>query len=283
MILYEKACAKINLFLWVGKMRDDGFHEISTYMHPVSLADDIKLEIESANKTEISLTIDGNPDIPVDQSNLVCKAAALFLEAANEKASINIELKKLIPSGAGLGGGSSDGAAVLRALNRFYNFRFSEAELTKMAAKLGSDVPFFISSKPALCEGRGEKLTKLHPTTAPYAVIVAGKEHSNTAVAYRLLDEWKEANSLCTVHLPDFNNFKASDIYNDLGMLHWRQSKLDVAKQYYLDSISISKNLLGEKNGDIASTYGNLGILYHDFGYLEQAEKFYQAEWILYW
>ena len=215
MILYEKACAKINLFLWVGKMRDDGFHEISTYMHPVSLADDIKLEIESANKTKISLTIDGNPDIPVDQSNLVCKAAALFLDAANEKVSINIELKKMIPCGAGLGGGSSDGAAVLRALNRFYNFRFSEAELTKMAAKLGSDVPFFISSKPALCEGRGEKLTELHPTTAPYAVIVAGKEHSNTAVAYRLLDEWKEGNSLCTANLPDFNNFKASDIYND--------------------------------------------------------------------
>lgn len=215
LILYEKACAKINLFLWVGKMRDDGFHEISTYMHPVSLADDIKLEIESANKTKISLTIDGNPDIPVDQSNLVCKAAALFLEAANEKASISIELKKLIPSGAGLGGGSSDGAAILRALNRFYNFRFSEAELTKMAAKLGSDVPFFISSKPALCEGRGEKLTKLHPTTAPYAVIVAGKEHSNTAVAYRLLDKWKETNSLSPVNLPDFNNFKASDIYND--------------------------------------------------------------------
>ena len=147
LILYEKACAKINLFLLVGKKRDDGFHEISTYMHPVSLADDIKLEIESANKTKISLKIDGNPDIPVDQSNLVCKAAALFLEAANKNASIDIELKKLIPSGAGLGGGSSDGAAVLRALNRFYNFPFSEAELTKMAAKLGSDVPFFISSK----------------------------------------------------------------------------------------------------------------------------------------
>lgn len=215
LILYEKAYAKINLFLLVGKKREDGFHEISTYMRPVSLADDIRLEIDSADKTEIALTIDGNPNVPSDQSNLVYKAAILFLDAFNKKARINIALKKSIPTGAGLGGGSSDGAAILRALNRFYDFPFSKEELTKMAAELGSDVPFFISSKPALCEGRGEKLTELHPTCTPYAVIVAGKEHSNTAVAYRLLDEWKEANSLYSVNLPDFNNFKASDIYND--------------------------------------------------------------------
>ena len=215
LILYEKAYAKINLFLWVGKKRGDGFHEISTYMRPVSLADDIKLEIKSAVKTAIALTIDGNPNVPSDQSNLVYKAAILFLDAFNKKARINIALKKSIPTGAGLGGGSSDGAAILRALNRFYDFPFSEEELTKMAAKLGSDVPFFISSKPALCEGRGEKLTELHPTSAPYAVIVAGKEHSSTAVAYRLLDEWKETNPLSTVHFPNFENFTANDVYND--------------------------------------------------------------------
>lgn len=215
MILYEKAYAKINLFLLVGKKREDGFHEISTYMRPVSLADEIQIKINDAIETEISLTVDGNPNIPTDHSNLVYKAAVLFSNTLQKTAQIEIKLKKYIPSGAGLGGGSSDGAAVLRALNRFYDFPFSEEELTKMAAELGSDVPFFILSKPALCEGRGEKLTELHPTCTPYAVIVAGKEHSSTAAAYRLLDEWKEANLSNTVHFPNFDNFTAKDVYND--------------------------------------------------------------------
>ena len=215
MILYEKAYAKINLFLLVGHKRDDGFHDIVTYMRPVSLADEIQIKINDAIKTEISLTVDGNPNIPTDHSNLVYKAAVLFLNTLQKTAQIEIKLKKYIPNGAGLGGGSSDGAAVLRALNRFFDFPFSQNQLKEMAAQLGSDVPFFIASKPALCEGRGERLTELRPTCSPYVVIVSGKEHSNTATAYRLLDDWKERNALTTQALPDFANFTKNDVYND--------------------------------------------------------------------
>ncbi|MBO7150872.1 MAG: 4-(cytidine 5'-diphospho)-2-C-methyl-D-erythritol kinase, partial [Clostridia bacterium] len=215
MTMHENAYAKINLYLAVGEKRADGFHDILTYMRAVSLADELKIDVKKASDTKITLKVEGNAAIPADKTNLVYKAALLFLDKARQNAHVNIHLKKVIPTGAGLGGGSSDGAAVLRALNRFYDFPFSEKELSELAAALGSDVPFFITSKAALCEGRGEKLKPLRTNDNYYALIVGGKEHSNTAVAYRLLDEWKQRNGSTPKKDVDVENFSIHDVYND--------------------------------------------------------------------
>lgn len=214
----EKAYAKINLYLAVGNKRADGFHDIVTYMRAVSLSDELTISVTEAKHSEILLQVEGDPSISADASNLAHRAAAAFLEGAGRTAHVKIHLKKVIPSGAGLGGGSSDAAAVLRALNRHFGFPLTDKALSQIAERLGSDVPFFLTGTAALCLGRGESITPLSPKDTPFAVIVQGKEPSNTAAAYRLLDEWKEKHPTKAPATIDFHQFSYSDIYNDFQL-----------------------------------------------------------------
>ena len=185
----EKAYAKINLFLDVISKRDDGFHEIKTVMHLVSLADEITVIYTPSTATNIRLFVSGNRYIPSDAKNLAFLAAKLYLDEAGIKANIEIKLKKNIPVAAGLAGGSTDAAAVLRAMNKLFGRMFSEAKLTSLAAKIGSDVPFCLCGKTSLCEGRGEIMTKLSTSMNLHFVIAVASEYVSTPEAYAALDK----------------------------------------------------------------------------------------------
>src|SRR6266513_5450312 len=148
------APAKINLSLKILGRRSDGFHEIETVIAPISLYDEIKVEKRSG-KTGIVFRCDV-PSVPQGDDNLVVRAAKAFVAKAKIDAAISIELQKKIPHGAGLGGGSSDAASTLLGLNELFEAGLEQGDLLKLAAQIGSDVPFFVVRGPAICRGRGE-------------------------------------------------------------------------------------------------------------------------------
>ena len=146
------APAKINLSLRILNRRPDGFHEIETLIAPISLYD--KIDIEKQNRW-IDFSCD-DPTLSTGDDNLVVRAAKAFFEKTKIKSGVSIKLEKQIPHGAGLGGGSSDAAATLRALNQLFEAKLSREELAKVGSTIGSDVPFFLFESAAICKGRGE-------------------------------------------------------------------------------------------------------------------------------
>lgn len=149
--------AKVNLFLSVIRRREDGFHELETLFHKAPIADQLTVTREGAG---IELTCD-DPSLPVDADNLVYLAAQRFFQESGLPAAARIHLAKRIPHQAGLGGGSSDAAATLQALNQTHENPLPPSILHSIAAELGSDVPYFLMDGPALAVGRGEKLKEL--------------------------------------------------------------------------------------------------------------------------
>jgi 4-diphosphocytidyl-2-C-methyl-D-erythritol kinase len=156
LILQISVPAKINLWLEVVAKREDGYHDISSLMLPVSVYDNIRLDV-TLGGSHISITCD-QPEIPSDDRNLAWRAADLYVKSCAIQAGIHIHLEKHIPSGAGLGGGSSDAGGVLVALNSLFQNAVPHCELERLALRLGADVPFFLHAKPALATGIGEKL-----------------------------------------------------------------------------------------------------------------------------
>ena len=178
--------AKINLTLSVGPRRPDGYHDVSTVMQTVGLYDTLTLTEEGRGLT-MTCT---DPALPADGDNLVLRAARqFFAETGLPVPNLRLRLDKRIPSQAGLGGGSSDAAAVLRAMRTLYAPEVSDTELARMAARLGSDVPFFLRGGTALATGRGERIAPLPPLTAGWFVIVKPPESFPTPAMYRRLDE----------------------------------------------------------------------------------------------
>ena len=184
----EFAYAKINLYLDVLSKRDDGFHEVKTVMHTVSLADEITVTVKESDRPMVRLTVLGHPKLPTDSRNLAVKAAELFLSSTLIRAEVNIRLVKRIPIAAGLAGGSSDAAAVLRALNKAFRRPLTEKRLLHLAAELGSDVPYCLIGGTALCYGRGENMQRLPDRLKLNLVIAVGKEYVSTPLAYAELD-----------------------------------------------------------------------------------------------
>lgn len=146
------APAKVNLVLRVLGKREDGFHAIETLMAPVSLADVLEIEL-GGDGLEFSCS---DKTLPLDGSNLVCRAVEVFRKRTGFDGGVRVHLEKRIPHGAGLGGGSSDAAAVLRGVNGLVGAGLEVSDLEELAAGLGSDVPFFVRGVPAWCRGRGE-------------------------------------------------------------------------------------------------------------------------------
>ena len=153
------APAKINVSLKILGRRNDGFHEIETLIAPIALYDEIRINKGRSGKG-IEFRCD-DPSVPQGGDNLAVRAAKAFFEATKIDPAVSIELKKKIPHGAGLGGGSSDAASVLLALNKLFDVKLSREALAEMAAPIGSDVPFFIFQSAARCEGRGEIVTSV--------------------------------------------------------------------------------------------------------------------------
>ena len=184
MSLRVVAPAKVNLSLRVLGKREDGFHEIRTMFQALDLGDELRV---SRGARGVSLEVRG-PDLGPTEENLAYRAAELFLEAFGETQGVHIELTKWIPAGAGMGGGSSDAAAVLRALSWLSPFPPPPGELMRVGAKLGSDVPFFLGASPlAKGTGRGEILTPYRALPAADVVLALPGVHMSTAEAYRAL------------------------------------------------------------------------------------------------
>jgi 4-diphosphocytidyl-2-C-methyl-D-erythritol kinase len=174
------APAKINLFLDVLGNRADGYHEIVTYMTPLALADE--LTFVSAN--HLTLTCD-DPSLPLDENNLVLKAAHALRRYTGTTRGASIQLTKRVPHAAGLGGGSSDAASTLRGLNRLWQTTLSDQELMTLAAQLGSDVPFFLLDSAAWCRGRGERVELARLTTRLPILLLCPSVGLSTAAVYQ--------------------------------------------------------------------------------------------------
>ena len=190
-----KAHAKINLTLDVTGFTENGYHSLSMIMQSVSLADVITIDSIS----EGILFSSGSTRIPVNENNLVFKAARLFLDTVSLPENVHIDLKKRIPVSAGLAGGSADAAAVLVGLNEFFGCGLSLDELKALGLQLGADVPFCLTGGTALCEGVGEIITKLPDLPDCYILIAKPLRGMSTPKAFALYDEYDGA-------LPEVDN-----------------------------------------------------------------------------
>jgi len=185
--LRVKAHAKINLFLEVTGRRSDGYHELETVMQTVSLCDNLRVTYNPEGDG-VSLS-SSKRNIPCDRTNIACKCADLFFAETHTRGGVTIHIDKHIPVAAGLGGGSADGAAVLRALNDLTGVRMSTDALCALGAKAGADIPFCIRGGCVLARGIGEIHRSLPTLKNVYAVIAIGGRGSSTPAAYKALDD----------------------------------------------------------------------------------------------
>jgi 4-diphosphocytidyl-2-C-methyl-D-erythritol kinase len=185
-MLHLRAPAKINLYLQVLSRRPDGYHELATWMQKLVLADDITL---TATRSGVTLECRG-ADLATDARNLACRAALLFFQETGLPGGVAITLVKNIPVAAGLGGGSSDAAAVLTGLNRLYAAGLTERKMMELGLGLGADVPFFVAGCPAaLATGIGEKLEERQPLSGYRVVLVNPGFPVSTKWVYENFDQ----------------------------------------------------------------------------------------------
>lgn len=173
--------AKVNLSLEVIRRREDGYHEIETIFQCIDLADSIDIELTSDARIEIACT---NPEIPIDERNLCHRALVAMRPLAGASLGARIKIEKRIPSGAGLGGGSSNAAGILLAVRRGLRLDVADEQLARVAAGLGSDVPFFLYGGTMLGRGRGELLTPLDPLKGGTFLVVKPEVSIPTAWVY---------------------------------------------------------------------------------------------------
>lgn len=184
--LYEGAFAKINLTLDVLDKREDGYHDLKSVMQTISVRDDIEIDVGTGKPWELYCTMEG---IPTDETNLAWKAARLFFDTIHKDPDgLQIRITKRIPTEAGLGGGSADAAAVLRALNRHYDNPFSIAALAELGSLIGSDVPFCTLCGTAMVEGRGDRLRKLPDMPDCFFVVCKPDFSVSTPALYQQID-----------------------------------------------------------------------------------------------
>ena len=181
--------AKVNLFLHVSGRRPDGYHDLVTLMSCVELHDVITLQ-PGDRGTTVSCA---HPEVPENETNLAHRAASLFRDNlarsfVPDPAGIEIRIEKNIPVGAGLGGGSSNGAAVLLGMNRLFGHPFTTEQLSQMGLVIGADVPFFIHGRPAIATGIGERLSFYQGLPRLILVLVYPQVSVSTAEIYKNLD-----------------------------------------------------------------------------------------------
>ena len=187
--IYEKAYAKLNISLDVSKPREDGYHDMVMVMQTVTLCDDITIRLLESGPVTASSNL---RYIPGDDRNLAVKAAKLYLKkTGREQLGAKIHIQKRIPVGAGMAGGSSDAAAVLRGLNTAFRNELSRNDLMILAGETGSDVAFCLLGGTALAEGRGEILTPLRPFPACFFVICKPEYSVSTPELFQALDKMK--------------------------------------------------------------------------------------------
>ena len=243
--LYEGAFAKLNLTLDVLGKREDGYHDLRSVMQTISIRDDIEIDIGTGKPWSLECSAEG---IPTDESNLAWKAAQVFCTALNkEPDGLTIRIRKRIPSGAGMGGGSADAAAVLRALNRHYGSPLSILALAELGQQVGSDVPFCVLGGTAMVEGRGERLRKL-PEIPDCVFVVCKPDFSvSTPELYRKLD------TVAIARHPDNRAMESALIASDLGKV------ADLIENVF-DPVVTAEHLELNYIKSICNSYGALGM-----------------------
>ena len=199
--------AKINIGLNVIRKREDGFHDISTIFHPLQIEDFIVFE--KSNKSEFH---SNNSLLKNDESNLIIKSVKLLEKNVNKDLQVKIKLEKNIPLGAGLGGGSSNAAATLKALNSLFNLNVSYTVLFNLALQLGSDVPYFLNPVTSYAESRGEKLFPLNFSIGYPILIVNPGIHIETKWAFGLIKTDEKSDKLKTIL--NTNKFEVEKLKN---------------------------------------------------------------------
>lgn len=207
--LYECAYAKLNLTLDVLGKRPDGYHDLKSVMQTISIRDDIEIDVGTGKPWTLKCD---KVDIPTDERNLAWKAAKIFFDTTGKDPDgIEIRITKRIPSEAGMGGGSADAAAVLRALNKHYGDPLSIYALAELGSMVGSDVPFCVVGGTAVVEGRGERLRKLPDLPDCVFVVCKPDFSSSTPELYRKIDETVIAKR------PDHTAMESALFAGDLG------------------------------------------------------------------
>ncbi|MBL0699483.1 MAG: 4-(cytidine 5'-diphospho)-2-C-methyl-D-erythritol kinase [Desulfosarcina sp.] len=176
--------AKVNLFLHITGKRPDGFHDLVSLMCCINLYDTLYINL-GAEKTGITCT---HPEVPLDKTNIALQAAIVFLKSIDIDETVGIHITKRIPVGAGLGGGSSNAAAVLRALNHYYDYPFSMGELISMGLSLGADVLFLIFRNPAIVSGIGEKIESFSGLSSRHLLLIYPGVSISTAGVFKKYD-----------------------------------------------------------------------------------------------
>ncbi len=184
---------KVNLYLEVGDRRSDGFHELTTVFHAVSLADDVT--VRDADVLSLRLLGEGAEGLPADGRNLAWQAAELMAGHVGRAPDVDITINKSIPVAGGMAGGSADAAAVLVGMNALWELRVPRRDLHAMAARLGSDVPFALHGGTALGTGRGEELTTVLARNVFHWVLAFGAGGLSTAAVYSEVDRLREVGS----------------------------------------------------------------------------------------
>lgn len=181
---------KVNLFLGVGDRREDGYHELTTVFHAVSLSDDVT--VRTADLLSLQVVGEGAGEVPVDERNLAWQAAELMAEHVGRAPDVEITIDKSIPVAGGMAGGSADAAAVLVAMNALWELGVPRRDLHAMAAELGSDVPFALHGGTALGTGRGEDLATVLARNTFHWVLAFGAGGLSTAAVYAEIDRLRE-------------------------------------------------------------------------------------------
>ncbi|AEF41939.1 4-(cytidine 5'-diphospho)-2-C-methyl-D-erythritol kinase [Hoyosella subflava] len=186
-----RAPAKVNLHLAVGDLRDDGYHELTTVFQALSLYDEVA--VTRGDALTVSVKGEGAREVPLDENNLVWRAAQLMAEKAGRSPRIHIAIRKGIPVAGGLAGGSADAAATLVALNTLWHLELSRGELSDLAAELGSDVPFSLRGGTAMGIGRGEQLLPVLSRSTYHWVLAFANGGLSTPAVYKELDRLRES------------------------------------------------------------------------------------------
>lgn len=243
--LTVKAFAKLNLFLEITGTLENGYHSLETVMQSVDLYDEVTVEL-TGEQTVISCD---NPIIPTDRRNIAYKAAELFKKELGKDFGVKIDIKKNIPVEAGLGGSSTDGAAVLRALNKLFGSPFSNEKLRAMSSSLGADVAFCLCGGTRLCSGIGDIMSQTAQLSGCGFVIIKPDFSKNTAQAYALYDEkgisnCKNSLKMCVALAESSVQGVADELYNAFTELYGDE-RIEKIKKTLIESGALGAEMTG--------------------------------------
>jgi 4-diphosphocytidyl-2-C-methyl-D-erythritol kinase len=275
-ILAERACAKINLFIRVTGRRDDGYHELDSIFLPISIADEINLEVRTAAESSVTLACN-LPALAESRTNLAARAARAFMDEFGLTGQVRIELRKRIPVGAGLGGGSSDAGAILRMLAQLENLKDRNREhkspaddsvnerLNRIALAIGADVPFFLEPRPSRVTGIGERIVPLKEMPVLPIVIAVPPVEVATAEIFRALrpENWSGAASASDLAAAMRGEISSALTVNDLAAAA-------IAK---FPEIGRLRSMLEELGARAAQMSGSGGAVFGVFDSSGEAER----------